>query len=39
MSNQEDMLLSGEVVMNSDIDMANRVNNYDHVESTVVKKD
>lgn len=38
MSNQ-DMLESGDIVMNSDVDMANRVNNYDHVESTVVKKD
>ncbi len=39
MSQEEDMLNSGDVVLNNDIEMANRINNYDHVESTVVKKD
>ena len=33
------MLESGEVVLQNDIDLANRINNYDHVESTVVKRD
>jgi hypothetical protein len=27
------------VILGNDMDMANRINNYDHVESTVVKKD
>ncbi len=39
MSHQEEMLESGDVVMNADVQMANRINNYDHVESTVVKRD
>ena len=39
MSNGEEMLGTGEIAFNSDLQMANRINNYDHVESTVVKKD
>lgn len=39
MSHQEEMLESGDVVMNADVQMANRINNYDHIESTVVKRD
>lgn len=40
MSNEEeDMLNSGDVVLRNDLEMANRINNYDHVESTVVKRD
>ena len=39
MSHQEEMLESGDVIMNADVQMANRINNYDHVESTVVKRD
>ena len=39
MSHQEEMLESGDVVLNADVQMANRINNYDHVESTVVKRD
>jgi hypothetical protein len=36
------MLNSGEVIVGggrSDMDMANRINNYNHVESTVIKRD
>jgi len=39
MSNEEDMLGSGDVAFQNDLEMANRINNYDHVESTVVKRD
>lgn len=39
MNQEEDMLNSGDVALNNDIEMANRINNFDHVESTVVKKD
>ncbi len=39
MSNEDDMLNSGDVMLNNDIELANRINNFDHVESTVVKKD
>lgn len=39
MSNEEDMLNSGDVMLKNDFEMANRINNYDHVESTVVKRD
>ena len=39
MSQEEDMLASGDVMLSNDIEMANRINNYDHVESTVVKRD
>lgn len=31
MSQEEEMLQSGDVVLNGDIQMANRINNYDHV--------
>ena len=30
---------SQDIEMNHDIDMQNRINNYDHVESTVIKRD
>ena len=33
------MLGTGDIAFNSDLEMANRINNYDHVESTVVKRD
>jgi hypothetical protein len=39
MSEGDEMLASGDVVFNNDMEMANRINNYDHVESTVVKRD
>lgn len=40
MSNEEeDMLNSGDLVLKNDLEMANRINNYDHVQSTVVKRD
>ena len=38
---EEDMMNTGDMILNpaNDIDLANRINNYDHVESTVVKRD
>lgn len=33
------MLNSGDVILNNDMELANRINNFDHVESTIVKKD
>ena len=40
MSQEEDMMEGGDdVLLNNDLEMANRINNYDHVESTVVKRD
>lgn len=39
MNNNEEMLNSQEIHINQDLDMENRINNFNHVQSTVVKRD
>ena len=39
MSHNKEMLDSQDIEMNQDLDMQNRINNFNHVESTVIKRD
>ena len=39
MSHNQEMLDSQDIEMNQDLDMQNRINNFNHVESTVIKRD